>query len=131
MLINVTDIPIEGADPLSTQYQLNMIGVNKTLLEALERQKPLVAQNGTLPDAKVSINSVGQVTISFNTNLQFPVDMVEKINKFTTPIVVAPNKPFVPKPNEFGFFDIPYIKFTILASDDSDPDELAYTYEAT
>ena len=88
-------------------------------------------QTGILPEAKVSLDSFGKVTIDFNTEFSFPPDMVQKINNFTVPIVVGTNQPFVPSRNQFGFFEIPYLKFTILATDETDPKDLQYTWAAT
>ena len=89
--INVTDIPIEGAEVLTSSYELKIIGVDAALAESLDRLKPLPVQTGTLPEAKVTLDSFGKVTIDFNTEFSFPPDMVQKINNFTVPIVVGTN----------------------------------------
>ena len=53
--------------------------------------------------------------------------MVEKINTFNEAIVIEVNKPYFPKPNRFGFIDIPYIK-TMLLAGDTEREYLDYTW---
>lgn len=55
--------------------------------------------------------------------------MVDKVNNFTEPIIVEAGKPYVPKPNKFGFLEVPYVKMMLLASPDSSPEDLAYTWK--
>ena len=56
--------------------------------------------------------------------------MMEKINKFTESIIIAPNKPFYPKKNRFGFIEIPYVKLLILAGD-TEIENLGYSWSCT
>ena len=69
--------------------------------------------------------------ISISSGVSFPVDIKEKINKFTDAIVIAPNKPYFPTPNKFGFVEIPYVKMQILASVESEVEDLKYAWSVT
>ena len=57
--------------------------------------------------------------------------MLTKINEFTESIVIEDGESYVPKENEFGFVETPYIRLMILASVNSELEDLAYTWRAT
>ena len=85
-----------------------------------------------MPLAKVEeIDQFGLVSVTFSNEISFPEDMLAKINEYTDPIIISPNKPFIPLPNKFGFFEVAYVKVLLLASEEADVDDLAYTWSAT
>ena len=55
--------------------------------------------------------------------------MKEKINTYTEPIIISPATPYIPKKNKFGFVEIPYVKVIILASLETEIENLKYRWE--
>ena len=51
--LTITDIPIEGATPLSNSYELRIFGIDPAVKESLERLKPPPVQEGKPPTVKV------------------------------------------------------------------------------
>ena len=51
--IRLTDIPVEGADPLSTDYSIKIFGVDPEYLENLARSEPPPVQVGASPQIRV------------------------------------------------------------------------------
>ena len=68
--------------------------------------------------------------LSVNPPINFPDDMVEKINKYDESIIISPNKPFLPKRNKFGFVEVPYVK-TMLFAGDTEDEFLGYSWSCT
>ena len=131
MKIRLTDTQPAGSnvEPASTDYDLKIFGIDTSMAEIIARLEPPPVQTGALPQVKVSETTrTGKVTITFTKALSFPADMQAKVNNFTEPIIVEAGKPFVPKPNKFGFVEVPYVKLLLLASPESILEDLTYTW---
>lgn len=57
--------------------------------------------------------------------------MLEQINKFAEPIVITVGSPFITKPNEYGFIDVPYLKLIIFSTSPAALKDLAHTWSVT
>ena len=57
--------------------------------------------------------------------------MRDKINTYTEAIIISPATPYIPSKNKFGFVEIPYVKVLILASPETEIENLKYTWTCT
>ena len=128
--IKLTDIPVEGATPISINYELNIFGVDPVYLENLKRSEAPPIQVGSAPSVSIDrITQFGIVDISFSNALDFPEDIIDKINQFIEPIIVESGTEFVPKLNKYGFEEIPYVRIMVLASSEQELENLVYSWK--
>lgn len=72
---------MEGATPISKNYELKIFGVDPVYLENLKRSEAPPIQVGSAPSVSIdTITQFGIVELSFSNALDFPEDMVDKIN---------------------------------------------------